>query len=132
MQANKEGKDEKIDKLQEAIEMLLTAIKGMMHLKPQKLEELLDEEDETPLIPKSKGVFRDPAHAGWERQKLEQQQLQSKYGDDDLEDRKETQILQHLKMSFPVYKEGSDTLEWLRDCERKILFLRWVIKGGQL
>lgn len=81
------------------------------------------EEDETPVIFKNKGVFRDPAHTAWERQILEQQQFKSKYVDEDLEegnwkeDRKENQSLKHLKLSFPLYKEGSDTLEWLRDCE---------------
>ncbi|KAL8121346.1 hypothetical protein AgCh_018182 [Apium graveolens] len=33
------------------------------------------------------------------------------------ENTKETQSLRHLKLSFPVFKEGSDPLEWLRDCE---------------
>lgn len=30
----------------------------------------------------------------------------------------EMQSLKHLKLSFPVYKEGGDTLEWMRDYEK--------------
>lgn len=30
---------------------------------------------------------------------------------------KDVQSLKHLKLTFPVYKEGNDTVEWLRDCE---------------
>lgn len=74
IQGNKEGTNEKIDRLQEAIEKLVTGMKGMMHITPQRLEERLDEEEEIPVVTKNKGVFRNPAHAAMERKKLEHQQ----------------------------------------------------------
>lgn len=58
----KESTDEKIDKLQEAIEMLVSGMHSLMSMKPTKLEEMLDEEEETPVIHKDKGVFRNPTH----------------------------------------------------------------------
>lgn len=50
----KESTDERIDKLQEAIEMLVSGMQGLMSMKPKKLEEILDEEEETPVIVMSK------------------------------------------------------------------------------
>lgn len=118
----KESTDERIDKLQEAIEMLVSGMQGLMSMKPKKLEEILDEEEETPVIVMSKGVFRNPTHAAWERQKLEQQQQENIIEEEDYEetnwktDKKDSQSLKHLKLSFPVYK-AHDTMEWLTDCE---------------
>lgn len=120
---NKECTDDKIDKLQEAIEMLVTSMQGMMSLKPVQLEEFLEEEEEAQVVSKNKGVFRNPTHAALERKKVGHPQHVHKIVEldsDELDgriDRNDSQSLKHLKLSFPVYKEGTDTEEWLRDCE---------------
>lgn len=66
-------------------------------------------------------MFRNPIHAAFIRQKAEQ-----KFGnyDETMEEEKGftgykgvNQSLKHLKLSFPMFKEGSDPVEWLRDCE---------------
>lgn len=70
----KESTDERIDKLQVAIEILVSGMQGVMSLKSKKLALSSEDEEETPVIVKSKGVFRNPTHAAWERQKTGQQQ----------------------------------------------------------
>lgn len=72
VQGAKESTDERIDKLHEAIVMLVTGMQGLVGMKPTKLE-MLDEEEETPVNAsiqessscclgetkaKDKGVFR--------------------------------------------------------------------------
>lgn len=123
LQGHRSGTDEKIDKLQEAIELLVTGMQGLLNKTHQRPEDVLNDEEVTPLIVKNKGVFRNPAHAAWERQRREQQHENLDEEEEELEviggkeERRETHSLRHLKLSFPVFKEGNDTLEWLRDCE---------------
>lgn len=71
----------------------------------------------------SKGMFRDPLHAALTRKRVEQGGLFGLDGSGSEDEVKTlvnkgvSQSLRHLKLSFPVFKEGSDTMEWLRDCK---------------
>lgn len=64
-----------------------------------------------------RGMFRDPIHAALERQKMPHKESKIENGDRDFNCNLDNQSLKHFKLVFPVYKEGSDNLEWLRDCE---------------
>lgn len=68
-----------------------------------------------------KGMFRDPLHAAFERQKATHRHYKveedTKPAGANGGNMKDNQSLRHLKLTFPVYKEGTDSLEWLRDCE---------------
>ena len=59
-------------------------------------------------------------HAAYERQKFHTQ-LKFEEGNQNIGGSRKThhksQSLRHSKLFFPVYKEGSDSMEWLRDCE---------------
>lgn len=124
LQGHMLGTDEKIGKLQQQIEMLVVGMKGLVNSKYS--EEEYEEEDiggmeEQFSTSRGKGMFRNPLHAAWERERFNQKdfKLDDEYQDDRSRHRNHSdqQSLKHLKLSFPVFKEGTDTVEWLRDCE---------------
>lgn len=67
------------------------------------------------------GMFRDPLHAALERQKASQKNVKVEEETRAVGlnggNQKDHQSLRHLKLTFPAYEEGNDSLEWLRDCE---------------
>lgn len=121
LQGHMVGTDEKIGRLQEQIELLVRGLnKSHLHSKMQEeYEEEVEYDFKENYGPGStgKGMFRDPAHAAWERQKPWHKPVKMEDSYRTAEYNREIQSLKHLKLSFPVFKEGSDSLEWLRDCE---------------
>lgn len=65
---------------------------------------------------REKGMFRDPLHVVVERQKQLQVQETRNVGYHK-EIPHDNQNMKHLKLSSSVFKEGADSLDWLRDCE---------------
>lgn len=120
---HKEGVSDKIERLQETLELLLSGMEGMMNNNEQTFDGI-DKEYKEEFSPgqQHKGVFRNPIHAAFARQKADQK-LFGSYDDFQEEEKgfthykSATQSLKHLKLSFPTFKEGSDPVEWLRDCE---------------
>ena len=123
-----EGSDQKFEKMQEQIGLLMQQLTGAMSIQGDEdenvvvIEEEMDEEADLTL--QSKGMFRDPDHAA----KLRQKQMKAKPSrkNDDLnnggvgvnhEGTVDSHSLKHLKLTFPSLKEGGDAVEWLRDCE---------------
>lgn len=119
------GTEEKIGRLQEQIEQLVIGLNrrdSKSYKEPVYSDELEDDykENVSPGL-KGKGLFKDPHHAAFERQRL----FQTKNKEEDemrgpglfREQYSDNQSLKHLKLTFPVFKEGSDSMEWLRDCE---------------
>lgn len=122
---HRESTDDKIEKLQATLEKLIVGMDVVMETKILGWKEEFDEEDEylddfyneSP----QKGVFRDPVHAAKIRQMEDVKPIlktgiksrNSEFRSS--ENRHDS--LKHLKLSFPLYKEGSEALEWIRDCE---------------
>lgn len=121
LQGHMLGTDEKIGKLQEQIEMLVLGLHKMNVTK--NLEEEYEvvgngdfKENFDPNFT-GRGMYRDPLHAAYERQRLRQKEVKSDYGFGESKTHNELHSLKHLKLVFPSFKEGSDTMEWLRDCD---------------
>lgn len=124
IQGHMAGTDEKIGRLQQQIEMLVVGMKGLVnskHIDEEYEEEETGVYEDQFSTPQGKGMFRNPLHAAWERDrrsqkevKLEAENQEEKFRNRNYNDQ---QSLKHLKLSFPVFKEGADTGEWLRDCE---------------
>lgn len=116
-----EGSDEKFRGLQSQLEALMKGMSGWMKSNTVKEEESYEEEselvDELGDNYQLKGVFRNPGHADWERQKNQQRKVSKDRDVVSPEIHKDYQSLKHLRLSFPVLKEGGDAMEWLRDCE---------------
>lgn len=66
-----------------------------------------------------RGVFKDPLHDACRQRNHTQSRSedQSRMIGGPRETYQESQSLRHLKQTFPVYKDGSDSVELLRDCE---------------
>ncbi|KAL8146445.1 hypothetical protein AgCh_004249 [Apium graveolens] len=117
--------EDKIDRLQRQIELLVVGMNKNNSKKVDVDNEYVEEDDyKENVLPgsNSKGMYRDHLRGAVERQKLWQKQnkvddLRIFGGYKEKEGPKDTQSLRHLKLIFPVYKEGTDALEWLRDCE---------------
>lgn len=62
-------------------------------------------------------------HAAFERQRLKHREVKSEYSLGDTNVFNVNTSLQHLILTFPVFKEGGDPLEWFRDCEEYFLNL---------
>lgn len=119
------GTEEKIGRLQEQIEQLVIGLNrrsSRRYEEPVYGDELEDDyKENVPPGLKGKGLFKDPHHAAFERQRL----FPTKNTEEDemrvpglyREQYTENQSLKHLKLTFPVFKDGSDSMEWLRDCE---------------
>ncbi|KAL8123831.1 hypothetical protein AgCh_011723 [Apium graveolens] len=119
------GTDEKLNRLQEQFEKLIVGLnrgKGNV-LRDEIYGGKEDGDYKENISPRTYrlGLFKDPYHAASKRQRLFHHQHQM---DDDpketevlKENFNDSQSLKHLKLSFPVYKEGSDSMEWLRNCE---------------
>ena len=123
-----EGNDQKFEKLQEQMGLLIQKLTGVMSTQGDEdenvvvIEEEQDEEADFPLH--SRGVFRDPDHAA----KLRQEQMRTRTTNKNnevsnggagvnQEGTADFQSLKHLKLTFPSLKEGGNVVEWLRDCE---------------
>lgn len=75
------------------------------------------EENKTPIVLNNRGAFWNSAHAARVRQKFF---ASLRMGIEDVEwkaGKNKNQSLKHFKLNFPIYMEGSDTFESLRDCE---------------
>lgn len=125
---HKEGTDDKIEKLQILLEKVISGMDVVMKNQiPPWNDEMNEEEgdivDEGSAGYLGKGVFRDPSHAAWQRKKGDWKpvsKFEERFRSPDYKTHEytfETQSLRHLKLTFPVFKDGSDALEWLRDCE---------------
>ena len=123
IQQNKSGTNDRIDKLQSSIEKLISGMQSVMNGETPAAEGTLNEEEEILEITGRRGVFRNPSHAALIRQREGHNRLQKGEAEDEEEllevngGRQDIHTLRHLKLSFPVFKEGSEALEWLRDCE---------------
>lgn len=123
-----EGSDQKFEKLQEQIGLLLQKLSGVMSISEDEVDEnveIIEEElnEEGELTLQSKGMFRDPDHAAKMRQKQangtsgkKNEELRNA-GAGSKEGLTDFHSLKHLKLTFPSLKEGGDAVEWLRDCE---------------
>lgn len=124
LQGHMLGTEEKIGRLQEQIEKLVIGLnrRDRSYKEPWLGNDAEDEykEDVSPGYG-TKGLFKDPSHAAFERHKLFQ--TTAKHEDEHRgfgvfrEKNSDNQSLKHLKLTFPMFKEGSDSMEWLRDCE---------------
>lgn len=125
---HKVGTYEKIDWLQQTLAMLIS---GMDFLSTNRIKEwnesleddIKDVNEDLPPGSQRKGIFRDPLYAAGEIQKTESKKNVEVVGTKKIDDanwvrhKEDVQSLKHLKLSFSVYKEDSDNLEWIRDCE---------------
>ncbi|KAL8101446.1 hypothetical protein AgCh_033370 [Apium graveolens] len=123
-----EGSDDKFGKLQDQIGKLLTVMNGLMKTQEEVDGEYTDDSDsemidDSHVNHEHRRVFRDPIHAAKMRQKqivtgherrneeVRNAKIGGSTGTSDVNS------LKHLKLTFPSLKEGSDAVEWLRDCE---------------
>ena len=122
IQQSKSGANDRMDKLQSSIEKLISGMQSVMKGDTPATEEILNEE-EPPVVTGMRGVFMNPSHAAYERQRGHHRFQRDEIEDDvELlevnEGRQDIHTLRHFKSSFPVFKEeGSEALEWLKDCE---------------
>lgn len=125
---HKVGTYEKIDWLQQTLTMLIS---GMDFLSTNRIREwnesleddIKDVNEDLPPGSQRKGIFRDPLYAAGEIQKTESKKNVEVVGTKKIDDanwvrhKEDVQSLKHLKLSFSVYKKGSDNLEWqLQPC----------------
>lgn len=126
-QSYMDNTDEKFGMLQEQISQILRGISGVLRTQEPEIEVCSDDsdpelnEEEVGTIP-AKGVFRNPTHAAFERQKtippVKKKNVEFKTDNSGSgEGMTDANSLKHLKLTFPSLKEGGDAVEWLRDCE---------------
>lgn len=123
---HRESTDDKIEKLQATLEKLIVGMDVVMETKIPRWKEEFDEEEDEYLDDfynesPQKGVFRDPVHAAKIRhtedvKPILKTGIKSRNSESRSSENRHDS-LKHLKLSFPLYKEGSEALEWIRDCE---------------
>lgn len=112
-----QGTNEKISRLQEQMEMLVVSLTKCNHQRRMSDDHVdggdMDYKENFDPGSATKGVFRNPVHAAFERHRTRERTVET----GEVKVLTDHSNLKHLKLNFPTFKGGGEPLDWLRDCE---------------